>query len=62
MFRLEGKRAFVTGASRGLGQAIASALAERGARVAVGELPERLVDAEAVAKQLGGVAVPVDVR
>jgi NAD(P)-dependent dehydrogenase (short-subunit alcohol dehydrogenase family) len=62
MFRLEGKRAFVTGASRGLGQAIASALAERGARVAVGELPERLVDAEAVAQRLGGVAVPVDVR
>ena len=62
MFRLDGKRALVTGASRGLGRAIAAALAERGARVAVGELPERFQDAEAVAKELGGVAVALDVR
>ena len=32
-FSLEGGRALVTGASRGLGQAIAIALAERGADV-----------------------------
>ncbi len=62
MFRLDGKRAFVTGASGGLGRAIAAALAERGARVAVGELPDRMPDAEAVAKELGGVAIAVDVR
>ncbi|OLC54752.1 MAG: hypothetical protein AUH85_10835 [Chloroflexi bacterium 13_1_40CM_4_68_4] len=62
MFRLDGKRAFVTGASRGLGRAIAAALAERGARVAIGELPERLTEAEAAARELGGVAVSLDVR
>ncbi len=62
MFRLDGKLAFVTGASRGLGRAIATALAERGARVAISELPDRMPDAEGVAKELGGVAVAVDVR
>ena len=35
IFSLEGKMAFVTGASRGIGQAIALALAEAGADVAV---------------------------
>ncbi|TMD59786.1 MAG: 3-oxoacyl-ACP reductase FabG [Chloroflexi bacterium] len=62
MFRLDGKRAFITGAGRGLGRAIAAGLAERGARVAIGELPERLSDAESAARELGGVAVPLDVR
>jgi 2-deoxy-D-gluconate 3-dehydrogenase len=62
MFRLDGKRAFVTGASRGLGRAIAAALAERGAQVAIGELPERFGDAESVAREMGAVAVPLDVR
>ena len=62
MFRLEGKHAFVTGAGRGLGKAIAVALAERGARVALGELPDRVAEAEAVARDIGGVAVPLDVR
>ena len=34
-FRLDGRRALVTGASRGIGQTIARALAEAGADVAV---------------------------
>jgi len=33
LFRLDGKTAIVTGASRGLGAAMADALAEAGARV-----------------------------
>ena len=36
LFGLEGRHAFVTGASRGLGLAFAEALAGAGARVAVG--------------------------
>jgi 2-deoxy-D-gluconate 3-dehydrogenase len=38
---LEGKVAFVTGGSGGLGSAIASALVDQGAAVAVADLPER---------------------
>ena len=62
MFRLEGRRAFVTGASRGLGRAIAGALVDRGAAVALGELPQRIGEAESAARELRGVAVPLDVR
>ena len=62
VFRLDGKRAFVTGASRGLGRAIAAALVECGAKVAIGELPARIGDAESAAREIGGVAVSLDVR
>jgi 3-oxoacyl-[acyl-carrier protein] reductase len=52
MFDLTGKRALVTGASGGIGGAIARALAERGARVALsGTRAEAL---EAVRAELGG--------
>ncbi|MFN8206700.1 MAG: gluconate 5-dehydrogenase [Bacteroidales bacterium] len=47
MFSLEGKTALVTGATHGLGMAIASALASAGARLVVNDLsPEKLADAK----------------
>lgn len=62
---LEGRYAFVTGASRGVGRAAARKLAARGARVAVGYRKERETADEVVAEleQLGGggLAVQLDV-
>ena len=56
--QLDGARALVGGASRGLGAAIAEALAGEGVRVAaVARRPEAVA---AVADRTGGVPVPVD--
>jgi gluconate 5-dehydrogenase len=53
-FRLDGKRALITGSSRGLGRAMAQALAEAGADlVLVGRERERLVQAQAELSALG---------
>ena len=52
--RLDGKLALVTGASRGIGRAIAVELAAAGARVVVGYRSGR-DEAEEVAANLGGV-------
>ena len=58
--RLDGKLALVTGASRGIGRAIAVELAAAGARVVVGYRSGR-DEAEEVAAQIGGHAVQADV-
>lgn len=57
---LEGKTALVTGASRGIGRAIAVELARAGASVVVGYRTGH-EEAEAVAAEIGGRAVQADV-
>jgi len=57
---LDGKTALVTGASRGIGRAIAIELAAGGAAVVVGYRSGR-DEAEALAAELGGRAVQADV-
>jgi 3-oxoacyl-[acyl-carrier protein] reductase len=61
MFTLTGKKALVTGASGGIGSAIAKALNDQGARVAIsGTNRDKL---EAVAKELkDAVILPCDLR
>jgi len=66
MEKLEGKRALVTGASRGIGKGIALALAEAGADVAVGFRREQAA-ADAVVQQIEGLgrrglALAADIR
>jgi 3-oxoacyl-[acyl-carrier protein] reductase len=57
---LEGKTALVTGASRGIGRAIASELAAAGASVVIGYRSGH-DEAEALASELGARAVQADV-
>jgi 3-oxoacyl-[acyl-carrier protein] reductase len=57
---LEGKSALVTGASRGIGRAIAAELAAAGANVVVGYRSGR-EEAEALADEVGGRAIQADV-
>jgi 3-oxoacyl-[acyl-carrier protein] reductase len=57
---LEGKRALVTGGSRGIGKAVALELGRAGADVVVGYRSEA-GEAEAVAAEIGGRAVQADV-
>jgi 3-oxoacyl-[acyl-carrier protein] reductase len=57
---LEGKSALVTGASKGIGRAIAVELAQAGARVVIGYRTGK-DEAEALATEIGGRAVQADV-
>jgi 3-oxoacyl-[acyl-carrier protein] reductase len=57
---LDGKTALVTGASRGIGRAVAGELAGAGASVVVGYRSGR-EEAEALAQEIGGRAVQADV-
>ncbi|MBI3962966.1 MAG: 3-oxoacyl-ACP reductase FabG [Deinococcus sp.] len=64
--QVTGQVAIVTGSGRGLGKAIALALAEAGAHVVVTDLPGQLEDAQATAdavQEIGrqALAVPLDV-
>jgi 3-oxoacyl-[acyl-carrier protein] reductase len=55
--RIDGRVALVMGASRGIGRAIAAALAAEGAKVAIASRsPERIGEA---AREIGGRAVPL---
>lgn len=57
LFSVEGKRALVTGGCAGLGRAMAEALIERGARVAVADVSPRTAE---IAQEMGAVALLVD--
>jgi 3-oxoacyl-[acyl-carrier protein] reductase len=57
---LEGKNALVTGASRGIGRAIAVSLAEAGASVVIGYRSGK-EEAESLATEIGARAVQADV-
>ena len=57
---LEGRTALVTGASRGIGAAVARELAEAGARVAL-NYRSSAEEAEAIASEIGGVPIAGDV-
>lgn len=58
---LNGKWALVTGAARGIGADTAKAIAQEGAKVIVLDVAQAAESLEAVAAEIGGIALPVDI-
>ncbi|MEU0783708.1 3-oxoacyl-ACP reductase [Streptomyces sp. NPDC006173] len=58
---LAGRSALVTGAARGIGEAVAAALARDGARVVCLDVPGAAAELDAVAGRLGGTALALDI-
>ncbi|MGN7834135.1 3-oxoacyl-ACP reductase [Acinetobacter sp. 22323] len=58
---LAGKTAVVTGASRGIGEAIAHVLARDGAHVICLDVPQQQADIDRVAGEIGGSTLAIDI-
>ncbi|QIC62337.1 3-oxoacyl-ACP reductase [Acinetobacter schindleri] len=58
---LAGKTAVVTGASRGIGEAIAHVLARDGAHVICLDIPQQQADLDRVAGEIGGSTLAIDI-
>ena len=58
---LQGRTALVTGAARGIGEAVASTLARDGAHVVCLDVPSAAQPLEQVAQRLGGTALTCDI-
>ena len=58
---LAGKTAVVTGASRGIGEAIAHVLARDGAHVICLDVPQQQADLDRVANEIGGSTLAIDI-
>ncbi len=58
---LAGKTAVVTGASRGIGEAIAHVLARDGAHVICLDVPQQQADLDRVASEIGGATLAIDI-
>ncbi|MFE5011874.1 3-oxoacyl-ACP reductase [Streptomyces sp. NPDC057651] len=58
---LAGRTALVTGAARGIGEAVAEVLARDGARLILLDVPSAQADLEVLADRLDATALPVDI-